>query len=563
MLYNGPALLYLALNGAASGLALALIRGYGWTFGAAAGSARWTQLLVAGVGAMALFRTSLFTVRAGDRDIAVGPATFLQIFRDAADREVDRLRARDRSSQVGDLMDGVDYEKASEGLIPYSLALMQNVPDDEQQKLVQRRQTAGCRAHRASHQGAHPGPAPDERGWPQCALRRRGRVARATENLVRILGIESSCDETAAAVVEDGDAVLSSVVASQMITHGKYGGVVPELASREHLRAIVPVVREALERSGTRLEDLAAIAATVGPGLVGSLLVGLTYAKSLSFASGVPLIAVNHIEGHIHAVVLEARRAGTPVEFPAVALVVSGGHTHLFEVREGFEYRLLGKTRDDAAGEAFDKVAKLLGYCYPGGPVVDQLSPLGDAAAVRFTFAKMKGNALDFSFSGLKTAVLRWVESHDMQAEIAARRALLRENPSPRRGAMAGRHPATHAGPAGFVPARRDRGAADARRRRRRKHRGALAHRLRRRGLQLGPARRGQGGRPAVPGLFPFRRPLHRQRRHDRRRRFPQAGAGRFRVARHCRASQPHAGVSVTEPPAAWRSAPCGPPYGR
>ncbi len=248
---------------------------------------------------------------------------------------------------------------------------------------------------------------------------------------MRILGIESSCDETAAAVVEDGETVLSSVVASQMITHGKYGGVVPELASREHLRAIVPVVREALEGSGTRLEDLAAIAATVGPGLVGSLLVGLTYAKSLSFASGVPLIAVNHIEGHIHAVVLEARRAGTPVEFPAVALVVSGGHTHLFEVREGFEYRLLGKTRDDAAGEAFDKVAKLLGYSYPGGPVVDQLSPHGDAAAVRFTFAKMKGNALDFSFSGLKTAVLRWVESHDMQAEIAARRALLRENPRP------------------------------------------------------------------------------------------------------------------------------------
>jgi N6-L-threonylcarbamoyladenine synthase len=248
---------------------------------------------------------------------------------------------------------------------------------------------------------------------------------------VRILGIESSCDETAAAVVEDAETVLSSVVASQMSTHGKYGGVVPELASREHLRAIVPVVREALERSGTRLEDLAAIAATVGPGLVGSLLVGLTYAKSLSFASGVPLIAVNHIEGHIHAVVLEARRAGTLVEFPAVALVVSGGHTHLFEVREGFEYRLLGKTRDDAAGEAFDKVAKLLGYSYPGGPVVDQLSPLGDAAAVRFTFAKMKGNALDFSFSGLKTAVLRWVESHDMQAEIATRRALLRENARP------------------------------------------------------------------------------------------------------------------------------------
>jgi N6-L-threonylcarbamoyladenine synthase len=248
---------------------------------------------------------------------------------------------------------------------------------------------------------------------------------------MRILGIETSCDETAAAVVEDGEAVLSSIVASQMDTHGKYGGVVPELASREHLRAIVPVVREALERAGVALRDLSAIAATVGPGLVGSLLVGLTYAKSLSFASGVPLIGVNHIEGHIHAVIMEAKRAGTPVELPAVALVVSGGHTHLFELREGFEYRLLGRTRDDAAGEAFDKVAKLLGYGYPGGPVIDRLAAYGDPSAVRFTFAKMKGNALDFSFSGLKTAVLRWVESRDMQAEIETRRAFRREHPHP------------------------------------------------------------------------------------------------------------------------------------
>src|SRR5579863_10554732 len=196
--------------------------------------------------------------------------------------------------------------------------------------------------------------------------------------IVRILGIESSCDETAASVVEDGQTVLSSVVASQMATHGKYGGVVPELASREHLRAIVPVVREALGQAGTGLADLAAIAATVGPGLVGSLLVGLTYAKALSFARGLPLIAVNHLEGHIHAVILEARREGTPVEFPSLALVVSGGHTHLFEVLEGFQYRLLGKTRDDAAGEAYDKVAKLLGFGYPGGPVIDVLAPHGD-----------------------------------------------------------------------------------------------------------------------------------------------------------------------------------------
>jgi len=248
---------------------------------------------------------------------------------------------------------------------------------------------------------------------------------------VRILAIESSCDETAAAVVENGETVLSSVVASQMVTHGKYGGVVPELASREHLRAIVPVVREALETAETRLSDLAAIAVTVGPGLVGSLLVGLTYAKSLSFASGVPLIAVNHIEGHIHAVIMESRREGTPVEYPALALVVSGGHTHLFEVLEGFRYRLLGKTRDDAAGEAFDKVAKLLGFGYPGGPIIDRLAPHGDPLAVRFTFARMKGNALDFSFSGLKTAVLRWVEAHDMAEETAVRRALLRDCPQP------------------------------------------------------------------------------------------------------------------------------------
>lgn len=247
---------------------------------------------------------------------------------------------------------------------------------------------------------------------------------------MRILAIESSCDETAAAVVEDAETVLSSVVASQM-AHGKYGGVVPELASREHLRAIVPVVREALEMAHTKLHDLEAIAATVGPGLVGSLLVGLTYAKSLSFASGVPLIAVNHIEGHIHAVIMEVARAGTPVEYPALALVVSGGHTHLFEVGAGFVYRLLGKTRDDAAGEAFDKVAKLLGFGYPGGPIIDRLAPHGDPSAVRFTFAKMKGNALDFSFSGLKTAVLRWVEAHDMTSEISARRALLRECPLP------------------------------------------------------------------------------------------------------------------------------------
>jgi N6-L-threonylcarbamoyladenine synthase len=248
---------------------------------------------------------------------------------------------------------------------------------------------------------------------------------------MRILAIESSCDETAAAVVEDGAAVLSSVVASQLSTHGKYGGVVPELASREHLRAIVPVVREALQRAGADLSDLGAIAVTEGPGLVGSLLVGITYAKALCFVRNLPLIGVNHIEGHIHAVVLEARQSGEPVEFPALALVVSGGHTHLFEVLEGFRYRLLGKTRDDAAGEAFDKVAKLLGFGYPGGPVIDMLAPYGAPRAVRFTLAKMKGNTTDFSFSGLKTAVLRWYEARDMDAEVQQRRALQREHETP------------------------------------------------------------------------------------------------------------------------------------
>jgi N6-L-threonylcarbamoyladenine synthase len=183
----------------------------------------------------------------------------------------------------------------------------------------------------------------------------------------------------------------------------------------------VPVVRLALEQAGTDLDSLAAIAVTEGPGLVGSLLVGITYAKVLCFARNLPLIAVNHIEGHIHAVVLEA---GPSIEYPALALVVSGGHTHLFEVREGFTYRLLGKTRDDAAGEAYDKVAKLLGFGYPGGPIIDQLAPHGDPRAVKFTLARMKGNALDFSFSGLKTAVLRWVEQHDLSAEIEARRRL-------------------------------------------------------------------------------------------------------------------------------------------
>jgi len=246
---------------------------------------------------------------------------------------------------------------------------------------------------------------------------------------LRILGIESSCDETAAAVVADGGSVLSNVVASQLETHGKYGGVVPELASREHLRAIVPVVRESIERAGCGWDGIGAVAVTEGPGLVGSLLVGISFAKAVSMARKIPLIAVNHIEGHIHAVLLEARQQGEPVEFPALALVVSGGHTHLFAVASPGEYSLLGRTRDDAAGEAYDKVAKLLGYPYPGGPIIDQLAPHGNPKAVAFTRARMKGNRLDMSFSGLKTAVLRWFEARDLEEDVRARRELTLSNP--------------------------------------------------------------------------------------------------------------------------------------
>lgn len=250
-------------------------------------------------------------------------------------------------------------------------------------------------------------------------------------NNLLLLGIESSCDETAAAVLAEGPRVVSSVVASQLDTHAKYGGVVPELASREHLRAIVPVVAEAMEKARARYPDLAAIAVTEGPGLVGSLLVGLTFAKSLALAHRLPLIAVNHLEGHIHAVVMEARADGFEIELPAVALVASGGHTHLFTVEPEYRYTLLGRTRDDAAGEAYDKVAKLLGFGYPGGPVIDKLAPHGNPAAFPFTFAKMKGNTLDFSFSGMKTAVLRWFEARDLSADLAARRALLKHTPRP------------------------------------------------------------------------------------------------------------------------------------
>jgi len=250
---------------------------------------------------------------------------------------------------------------------------------------------------------------------------------------VRILGIESSCDETAAAVVRDGREILSSVVASQIAVHQKYGGVVPELASREHLRQIVPVVREALSRAGMTLADVDAIGVTYGPGLVGALLVGITYGKTLAAALGRPLVPVNHLEGHVHAVFLEAYRSGKTPQLPAVCLIVSGGHTVLYEVAaktgtEVFQYRKISQTRDDAAGEAYDKVAKLLGLGYPGGPILDRLAAEanGVAAPVKFGPTKTRGNALDFSFSGLKTAVLYHVREHREYAEeIRTREAAL------------------------------------------------------------------------------------------------------------------------------------------
>jgi len=255
----------------------------------------------------------------------------------------------------------------------------------------------------------------------------------------RILGIESSCDETAAAVVADGRDILSSVVASQVDIHRKYGGVVPELASREHLRRIVPVVREALEQAQLTLAEVDAIGVTRGPGLIGSLLVGVTYGKVLAMSLGKPLVAVNHLEGHVHAVLLEAHRQGRRPEFPAVCLIVSGGHTVLYQVQAEplpgtngnalrFGYRRLGQTRDDAAGEAYDKVAKLLALGYPGGPIIDQLAPHGNPEAVRFGAPVTKGNPLDFSFSGIKTAVLRWLRAHpELQPEIAPRQAALQQ----------------------------------------------------------------------------------------------------------------------------------------
>jgi N6-L-threonylcarbamoyladenine synthase len=261
-----------------------------------------------------------------------------------------------------------------------------------------------------------------------------------------ILGIESSCDETAAAVVRSGEKIVSNVVFSQIAAHQPYGGVVPELASREHLKAIVPVVRKALADAQQTYQSVDALAVTQGPGLAGALMVGISYAKALAFALDKPLIAVNHLEGHIHAVLLEERQKGgfgadRQLQFPVLALVVSGGHTHLYlaeERGEAWSYQNIGHTRDDAAGEAFDKVAKLLGLGYPGGPVIDRLSQHGNPSAVKFSLSQLKHPdrkdrsepasdcpRFDFSYSGIKTAVLRYVEVHNLKASIEARRKAL------------------------------------------------------------------------------------------------------------------------------------------
>ena len=230
---------------------------------------------------------------------------------------------------------------------------------------------------------------------------------------VTILAIESSCDETAAAVVRNGRDVLSNVIYSQIDLHTIYGGVVPEIASRKHIEKVAQVVDKALSDASLTLNDIDAIAVTYGPGLVGALLVGVSFAKSLSFATGIPLIGVHHIEGHICANYIENKE----LKPPFMALVVSGGHTHLVKVADYGEYEILGRTRDDAAGEAFDKVARAIGLGYPGGPKVDKVSKEGNPDAIVFPKAKVNDSVYDFSFSGLKSAVLNYLNQAQMKDE--------------------------------------------------------------------------------------------------------------------------------------------------
>ena len=236
-----------------------------------------------------------------------------------------------------------------------------------------------------------------------------------------ILGVETSCDDTAAAVLHDGRTILANVVSSQDEVHGPYGGVVPELASRQHIKNILPIVDGALQQAGVKLKDLDGIAVTYGPGLVGSLLVGLSLVKGMSFRSGIPYVGVNHLEAHLLAIHLEHE-----VAFPYIALLASGGHTLLYRVQGIREYVHLGGTRDDAAGEAYDKVAKMMGLGYPGGRIIDNLARDGDPKAIRFPRAKMKKSAYEFSFSGIKTAVWHYLNGQNkaqwesQQTDIAA-----------------------------------------------------------------------------------------------------------------------------------------------
>lgn len=230
---------------------------------------------------------------------------------------------------------------------------------------------------------------------------------------VLILAIESSCDETAASVVKNGREVLSNVISSQIALHTLYGGVVPEIASRKHIEKINQVIEEALKEAGVTLQDITAIAVTYGPGLVGALLVGVSAAKAISFATGIPLIGVHHIEGHISANYIENKE----LEPPFICLVASGGHSHLVVVKDYGEYEIIGRTRDDAAGEAFDKVARAIGLGYPGGPKIDKLSKEGNPDAIHFPRAVVAENEYDFSFSGLKSAVLNYLNGCQMKGE--------------------------------------------------------------------------------------------------------------------------------------------------
>ncbi len=248
------------------------------------------------------------------------------------------------------------------------------------------------------------------------------------------LGIETSCDETAASILEDGRRVRSSVVASQDLLHAPYGGIVPELASRRHVEAIWPVVQEALTRAKVSVGDLDGIAATAGPGLIGSLLVGLCFGKALAFARNIPLVGVNHLEGHLYAALLDHEG----LSFPFTGLVASGGHTHLYLATAPGDYRLLGRTRDDAAGEAFDKVAKFLGLGYPGGPLIEEWARKGDPNAVRFPRSVPPQGSFDFSFSGLKTAVVNYVK-----AAGGRRQEAVDSTPSPPRSTLHAVHDPT------------------------------------------------------------------------------------------------------------------------